>query len=278
MRIICDTAAMIKPDQAEKLNITVLPLNVTISGNTYREYYEIDTPEFVELIRKGGVPTSSQPSVGEVMDAFEASDEETIAIAMADGLSGTYQTFEGVKQSMGEKADHITVVNSRALAGPETLLVEKAIRMRDEGCSKQEILDALQACIDTHMSFLIPQDFGFLERGGRLSPLAAKIGGLIKIVPVLIAAKQCTILEKYAIKRNVKGAVASVCKYFKEEVHADENYTVFISHSVADELAEQMKVWIHEALPEVNIRIMELTPAFTTQGGPGCVALQIIHN
>ena len=215
MRIICDTAALFKPEEGPEYGITVLPLNVTINGETYREYTEIDLPTFVQKIYDGGIPSSSQPSVGEVMDAFEARDEETLAITMADGLSGTYQTFAGVANSLGR--DNLYVLNPRTLAGPEHYLVQKAIKLNNEGKSMKEILEALEYSIAGHVSFLIPQDFDFLRRGGRLSPLAAKIGALVKIVPVVRESDDGTTLEKFAIKRTYKGAVQDCLKYFKEE-------------------------------------------------------------
>ena len=275
MRIICDTAALFKPEEGPENGITVLPLNVTINGETYREYTDIDLETFVQKIYDGGIPSSSQPSVGEVMDVFEASDEETLAITMADGLSGTYQTFAGVANSMDR--DNIYVLNPRTLAGPEHYLVQKAIKLNKEGKSMKEILEALEYSIAGHVSFLIPQDFDFLRRGGRLSPLAAKIGALVKIVPVVRESDDGTTLEKFAIKRTYKGAVQDCLKYFKEEKNVDDSCKIYITHSVALERAKETEAMVKEMFPNTETEILELTPVFTTQGGPGCVAIQLIR-
>ena len=34
---------------------------------------------------------------------------------------------------------------------------------------------------------------------------------------------------------------------------------------------------IAEALPGANIQVVDLSPAFITQGGPGCVAIQYVQ-
>ncbi|MDO4501449.1 MAG: DegV family protein [Erysipelotrichaceae bacterium] len=275
MRIICDTAALIHPSESKEHGITILPLNVTISGNTYREFVDVEPKEFIELIKQGGVPQSSQPSVGSVMEAFESSDEEALVFAMADGLSGTYQTFEGVKQSM--ETDKITVVNTRTLAGPEHHIVRKAIKMNVMGNTKEEILEEVNKMIDHSYSFLIPLDFGFLQRGGRLSKGAAFIGGLAKIIPVLVQSDDGRTLEKLAMKRTFKGAAAEIAKAL-EAKGVDKNYTIYLCHGDNMPLAEELKGYLMETFPECNYKFMQLSPAFLTQGGPGCVAIQAVLN
>ena len=88
--------------------------------------------DFEGRIEKGEIPRSSQPPIGEVIDAYEQySDYEIINIAMADGLSGTYQSAYGAKE-MVENSDKITVINSKTLCGPHRYLVETAQKMADK--------------------------------------------------------------------------------------------------------------------------------------------------
>lgn len=42
------------------------------------------------------------------------------------------------------------------------------------------------------------------------------------------------------------------------------------------EKAEKAKVALAEKFPNALIEILELSPAFITQGGPGCVAVQVV--
>ena len=44
---------------------------------------------------------------------------------------------------------------------------------------------ALDAMMATDLSFLMPADFDYLRRGGRLSPLVSLVGKTIKLAPVL---------------------------------------------------------------------------------------------
>ena len=80
-----------------------------VDHKNYQEYVDIQSSEFIEIVKQGHVPTSSQPAIGVTMEVFEKyPDEELLVINMADGLSGTYQSTLGVKESM-DHPEHIHV-------------------------------------------------------------------------------------------------------------------------------------------------------------------------
>ena len=114
-------------------------------------------------------------------------------------------------------SNKITVVNTRTLCGPHRYLVEQAVRWAKEGLNRETIVERLHALMDTAKSFLVPADFDYLRRSGRLSPLVSYVG--------------------------------------KAEL--------------------DLKV-LKEAMPDAQFHIYPLSPAFITQGGPGCVAVQYI--
>jgi DegV family protein with EDD domain len=124
-------------------------------------------------------------------------------------------------------------------------------------------------------SFLIPVDFSFLKRGGRLSPLAAKLGGMLKIVPVLELTRDGKSLDKFAIKKSEKGAVKAIIKEY-QSLGVNENCKIYVTHAGALDRANRYKEQLSEAFPGTEIEIIELSPVFITHGGPGCIAIQMI--
>ena len=121
IRIISDTSTMYSTTQAQEAGFDVSALSVTIAGKSYREYDEITSNQFVEIIRQGHMPTSSQPAVGEVEALYQRfAGEEIINIAMAAGLSGTYHSAVAAAQ-LCDNAEDITVINTRTLCGPPPL-------------------------------------------------------------------------------------------------------------------------------------------------------------
>ena len=275
VRIITDSSTLYTVEEGKKMGVDILPLCVTIGDMEGRDCH-MDMDAFYGEIAKGNNPTSSQPPVGEVMEAYEKyPEDEIINISMADGLSGTYQSACGAKVSV-DNCDNITVFNTKTLCGPHRYMLEKAVKMRDEGKSAKEILDWLDYAKDHQESFLIPQDFDFLRRGGRLTPMAATFASVLNLRAIMTQTPDGCRLDKFGMKRSMKLAVKAVVDYL-EEVNVDEHHIIYVSHARAEEDANKAIAMLKERFPGVEIQLLELGAAFVTQGGPQCVAIQYIE-
>ena len=174
MRIITDTASLFAPAENHDPGLFVVPACVIHNDQVYRDYEDITPKEYLEIIAAGATPSTSQPAIGDLIDTFESTEEETLALFIGDGLSGGYQNAVGAKNSMDE-SEHIRILDTKTLAGAEHYLVEKAITLKNAGFSMDEIESELLKSIETSASFVIPADFEFLKRSGRLTPIAAKL-------------------------------------------------------------------------------------------------------
>lgn len=275
MQIIADSATLYSQEEGKALGIHIVPACVVIGGKTYRDYIDMSSEEFLERIRQGAVPTSSQPAIGDVMEVFEASEGDILFFSVGDGLSGTYANAVGAKNCM-EQNDHIHVFNSKTLAGPERYMVKKALKLSQEGKSTQEIIREIDACIESSVSFVIPADFDFLKRSGRLTPIAAKVGGLMKIVPVMTQTGDKTRIELFTIKRSKKKAVDAIIEHLKS-MGVKEGWLVTVGHGGALELAENVLLQIRSAIPDADGEILQLSPSLITHGGPGCITVQAVQ-
>ena len=274
VKIITDTSTLFNVDEGNKLGIHVIPLCISINNLQLRDL-QFDINIFKKELQKGIVPTSSQPPIGEVVNAYESYEgEEILNICMADGLSGTYQSALSARE-LAKNTKDIHVLNSTTLCGPHRYLVQKAIKLKNEGKNVKEIIEGLQDSMKHSDSFLIPQDFEFLKRGGRLKPAAATIGGLLRIKPIMKLVDGGKRLDKFSIARSEDGVINTILKYF-EEKGVDENYLIHISHADVLEFAEKFKNRMKERFRKTEIELFDLSAAFITQGGPKCIAVQYI--
>lgn len=275
IRIISDSSTLYSVEEAKQNNLDITPLSVTINNKSYKELVDIQTEEFVEIIKQGHLPVSSQPSIGEVVEVYNKyPEDEIINITLADGLSGTYNSACTAKE-MVDHGDSITVINSRTLCGPQRYLVDVAVKLAEANKTKDEIVAEIENLIQSSESFLLPNDFDFLVRGGRVSPLVGKIGGLVKLVPIMKLSEDSTRLDKISTKRTFKKAIQEVCELLQES-GVNNQYKIYITHACNEEFANTAKDIILKNIEKVDIEIMLLTPAFTTHGGPSCVAIQVI--
>ena len=182
VRILTDTSSLFTPTNGKEMGLGVAPLTVTIAGKTYREMEDIGTEEFINIINQGNLPTSSQPSPADLMEFYNTAtaEEPILHITITDGLSGAYQSACGVRELM-ENKEHIVVFNSGSLCGPQWIMVKKAVAMAQAGATMEEIVKEITYLKDNDKSFLIPQDFDFLRRGGRLTPMAATFASVLNL-------------------------------------------------------------------------------------------------
>lgn len=189
IQIITDSSSLYAPDQAKAKGFYSLPLYVCADSDCYRDFEEIDAARFTGMTKDAKKLGTSQPSIGEKLELYNEllkNKEDTILdICISDKLSGTYQAALSAKESCDDP-DRVTVLNTETLCGPQKAIVEKALEMRDEGKSLEEILAVLNEGIDHEGSSLCVLDMNNLVRSGRLNKTAGVAGKLLKIMPVAI--------------------------------------------------------------------------------------------
>ena len=275
VRIVSDSSTLYSVSQAREAGFAISPLSVTIAGKSYREFSEISAQEFVDIINQGHMPTSSQPALGEVTALYEEfAGEPILNIAMADGLSGTYRSAESAAR-LCDNSDDITVINTRTLCGPHRYMVQKCVEMAHAGKTLEEITAWAEERMDSAKSFLMPDDFDYLRRGGRLSPLVSQVGKLAHLVPVMTQTDDGCRLTIAGIRRGYSAAVKYICEYLKKhEIGA--GWRVYISHAATQEKVDLTVKLLTAAVPGATLEIVPLSPAFITQGGPNCLAIQYV--
>ena len=275
VQIVTDSSVLYTEEEAKAAGFDVVPLCVSVGDMDGRDL-QINMEEFYGRIGKGEIPRSSQPPIGDVVEVYEKyQDADGLNICVADGLSGTYHGALSARD-MVESRDRITVFNSRTLCGPHRYMVEKAQKMKEEGKGIPEILEWLKSAAEKTESFLIPQDFGFLKRGGRLTPVAAALGSVLKLKPVMRLTEDGTRLDKFFVKRTMSAAVSGIMDHMKKK-GIDGRYLLYIVHAAAPKEAGAIREMIEAEFKGIQIQMMDLSPVFVAQGGPGCVAIQYIE-
>lgn len=273
MKLVTDSSVMYSVAEAAEFGVEVLPLSVAIEGETWLEYEDITAVQFIEKVREGGVPTSSCPPVGLTLEAYET-EEDVIHLAMAEGLSGAYNVACGLVDQ-ARHPERVHVINTKTLCVPHRIMMHAAVKMRADGLDTETIVANMKAMADTAFSYLIPEDFDFLRRGGRLTPMAAKFAHMLKAVPVMRQTEDGKRIERLKITRSLPKALTAVMEDLKARGVTDSCY-ISVAHADNIAAAKQAIEAIKQHFPNCQCGIFNLGPAFITQGGPGCFAIQSI--
>ena len=184
IKILTDSSAQLTPEEIEKYEITVVPLSVTVGGNTYLDGIEISRQEFVKKMSESAeLPKTSQPSIGRLVDTINdltSDGSEVIGIFLAKVLSGTIDAARQAVKLTG-KSDQVHIVDSELTDRAEGLQVLEAARDAEKGKSISEIIDHLEKIKKTQRLRLMIVNLENVIKGGRLGPISGKIANMLNI-------------------------------------------------------------------------------------------------
>lgn len=276
VQITTDSCALLSDNEAAELEVIVTPILLNMQDASYRDGIEMKHEEFYRLLRTGVRASTSQPYLGDVVEAFNlglSKASRILHISISEGLSGTYQNALMAARMVDEK--RITVVNSKTICGAQKYLVEKAARLAKLGKGLEEINTQLRSSIADMQSFLIAVDFSFIRRSGRLSKTAALIGSILRIKPVLRLNDDGTRIEKYAIARTMSHAVDMITDGIVRR-GADAMHRFYVCHGDDIETALKVADRIRERIKGAAVEVLLLSPTMAAHGGPGCITIHSI--
>lgn len=266
----------------EEKQVPVVSLSYIIDGATYRDGEGLTSKEFYDKIREGAMPTTSQVNPEQARDLFEPilkGGTDILHIAFTSGLSGTYNSCRIAAEELCEEYPDrkIVVVDSLCAASGGGMLLYKAIELKEQGKSFDEIVtwvedNKLNVCHDVTVD-----DLFHLHRGGRVSKTSAVLGTIIKIKPIIHVNDEGKLIV-IGKERGRKKALQTLVERMEEKSQGFENDIVMITHGDALEDAEYVKGLIQDKFGITNIMINPLGTVIGSHTGPGVIALFYMGN
>ena len=275
--IVTDSAADFEPWELEKKNIKCVPLSVIFGETEYKENIDITKERFFELLKtEKEMPRTSQPSPQDYLDLIEEArknDDDIIIVTISSGLSGTYQSVVATKELSGYERCY--VVDSLNGTGGERMVVEYAVKLRDEGIPAKEIVEKITALRERVVLYTVMDTLEYLHRGGRISSTVYKIGSLAHIKPIMHVSKEGK-AEIPAKTMGTSKGIDFVVKHVEKEM-PDEDfpfYVMFTENRKNGEILRERLEKIGVFVPEE--RIIPVGAVIGTHIGPGACAVVYI--
>lgn len=275
IRIIVDSASDITPEKAAALGIDVLPLKTIFGDQEYRDGIDITHKEFYEKLIESDVhPTTSQIPPFEFEEAFakaKADGDTAICITVAGKLSGTYQSANIAVEAF---RDVVWIVDSESVAIGEYVLVELALKLREEGKTAEEIACRLNITKKRLKVIALLDTLEYLKKGGRISGTTAMVGGMLSIKPVVaIDRGEIKILGK---ARGSKNGQNLLREFVSNKGNIDYQMPWGLAYTgLSDAL---LKKYVEDS-PELTEGFGEIPPmhmigsSIGTHAGPGAIAV-----
>lgn len=275
IRIITDSSCDFDLEQAAQLHVDVLPIHIYFDETEYLDRQTLSVTEFynkLETVEK--LPTTAQVTpfqFSRIFQPYVEAGDEIVGIFLSSKLSGTFQSAQAAKQMMN--ADNIYLVDSLNAALGQHLLVQIAVRLRDEGLSAKEIAEQVAALTKKVHLVACVSTMKYLVMGGRVSPALGKIGGLLGITPIIEVVEGC--VESAGKVRGHKAAHRWMQQYL-EKSPADANYPVVFSHSVNTQGRDDMVAALNASFQNNDYLYCDLGCTVGTHIGPGAIGFAYI--
>lgn len=277
--VVTDSGSGFTKQEAEAKGIYFLPLQIVDEEATYLDGVDIGVEEIFSLMKEGKMMKTSLPPLGYVEDLFHTLKKEgyehIICVSLTSGLSSTMQS---IRLAAGEADMPISCVEIYTTCFIQRYITESAKRLVDDGMALEDILARLQESIDHSNTLIIPDDLDHLKRGGRLTPLAAALGGMLKIKPILkLNASSEGKIDTCAKVRTMAKAMQTAVDTFKEAESINEEYILVIMHTDAPQSnVDLLKETYFDAFPQCETYLGIIGPVISVHTGIGCLGIQYI--
>lgn len=272
---ITDSTSYLDKTYADAHHIKVVPLNLHWGDELFKDNVDITADVFyTRLAKTEKLPTTSQPSAGEFLEAYEemARDADVLMVPLiSSGISGTVDSALMAAKEFTSKPVH--VIDSKVTSAGLSLLVKALVSAAEAGAGVDELLKLADKIVNDVRIYFVVDTLKFLHMGGRIGGASALLGSVLDLKPILTLTKEGKIdaLEKV---RTKKKALKRLIELAVEKADGKPAH-VGVIHAQAPDEAEETKVEMENQINCVESETYVISPVIGTHAGPGALGVAI---
>lgn len=274
IKIVTDSTALLSDAVLKEFDIKVIPLNVNIGTDAYKDGIDMDGNKLIQYIKdnpKGDFPTTSQPSIGQFVEVYNEltqNGDTVLSLHMTDLLSGTVHAA----MQASEIADgDVTVVNTHYIDQSLGFLVVQAAKMAQSGdFTLDQIIDQINKDIENSELYIGVSTLENLMKGGRIS----KATGIIsKMMNLHVVFKLLSDDLKLQLKGRGKKTISKWFDQYLEENKGNQYKFIGISYTGSDEYPNELKKRLEAEFPNVTVSVQYTSSIVSVHTGENAFAI-----
>jgi DegV family protein with EDD domain len=274
--VVTDSTHYLPPEVCAAYELHLVSLYVKFGGTLSRESDMPDLQDFYERLRGAAadMPTTSQPSIGDFLEAYEpllAAGHDIASIHLSAGISGTYDSALQACAQLAERGfeDRIVVLDSRTVCGGLGLMLLAAAGRARAGARLDEVVAHALTARDGLRIWFSLDTLEYLRRGGRIGGAQAWLGGALKIKPILSLESTIEPVERV---RTAGRAFERMLKY-AQELHDGGADAWCVQHIQAADQAQRLVEGGREIFGCDPLFVGEVGPVIGAHAGPGMLGI-----
>ena len=264
----------------DQLDMTMVYMPYIIDG---KEYFDDlgragNQKEYFDNMRAGATPVTSllpQAVYEEYFEPVFQEGKDILFVSFSSQLSGTIRNIYAAREELLEKYPErkMIVVDTLSISAPQTILILKAHALYREGKSMEEVAAWLEENKLKAQAWFTVDDLVYLKRGGRISAVAAAVGSMLDLKPIITETKEGKLVSTEKV-RGRKQALRVLVDKAVENIDDPANADVIILHADAPEDAARVESKLKDKIPGLGkIDTYFVGPVIGAHCGPGTVAV-----
>jgi len=278
--LVTDSTCDLAKELIDEYQINMLPININFGDNHYLDKITILPEQFYSLLEENkNFPKSAQVNEKAFTNLYShlaSHYDSVIAIHLSDKLSGTFGSSRKAAQAISKEFNKpISVINSRNLSGALGLIVLKAARAIEEGCSHEQVVEIAESSTKKVRIFVSVRDIKYLIRGGRLSATKGFIARLLNINPIVSIDEsgKAIVFDKAF---NQKANMEKVMGYITKLVYEKKTWNYIVLHANNNEAADWYTDRMVELTSKKPVSVVNISPVIGANTGIGAAAVALL--
>lgn len=274
--LFTDTDTDITPREAKKYGYHLISMPYCIGDKTVYPYedFEVFEPHaFYESLRGGTMPTTTLLSVERYIAYFEpvfANGDDILYVHFSAAMTSTFDIMEQALAVLREKYPErkFYSIDTKGITIESLNIVKEVGDLYLAGKTADEIVLWAHTEVDKFATYFFAEDLKFFARSGRVSGIAAFMGGMFGIRPIICMNAEGKMVS-VGKEKGRANALARLVKYVEELGDDLENHRIIIGHSDSPELAQKLGYMLYEKFGAgINIEYAVVNPTAGSHCGP----------
>ena len=233
--------------------------------------------DYFQQMRSGVSPKTSLLPISAYLEYFEPplrDGKDILFIAFSSKMSATLENANKAREALLQTYPdrRIVIVDTLSISRPMALLVERAYTLYAEGKPLDEVARWVKDNRLRAQAWFTVDDLVYLKRGGRISSVAATMGTMLDLKPILTICRDGSMTAENKI-RGRKSALRYLADKTAENIQDPAGQTLIIMHADAEDDANRLEAMIRERVPKLGkVKIVFVGPVIGAHAGPGTVA------
>ena len=280
LKIYTDTDTDITPAIAAEYGYTLISMPYSIDTKTtypYVDFETFDAHAFYDILRGGVLPTTSAISKEQYLNYFVrdfAAGNDILYVHFSRAMTNTFDAMDQAVAELKNKypGTRFEEIDTKGITTISYNIVREVGDLYKAGKTLDEILEWAKTEVDKFAMYFFADDLKFFRRSGRVSGLAATMGTLIGVRPLIHMSQEGKMVSVGTAKGRVKAMEYLVDKVGElgDEV---KEHRVCIGHSDSPEIAREVGRMLEEKYGKLTLEYVDVNPTAGSHCGPNGVGV-----